>query len=262
MSQATLKDRLTENLQTSKSEPKKERKTKMDDITDIATVESNYIALKSDALGIISENLKNQQLSYALFDTIKSPAGGVTSFTVPGVSGDEMTKELVGIIIDYKTPRARWLDENPVEGTLPVCFSSDSVVSNEGKPCSQCEFNEFGSKNNGDSNGKACKESVSVFLLRPNNILPIIVRVPVSSKMIFMKYMTRLVSNATPISSVVTRISLEKVTNKGGQPYAAYKFEAAGQLSSQEALTARAFGQKFTELLDATYVETELADAA
>ena len=261
MSQATLKDRLTENLQTSKSEPKTERKKKMENTTDIATVDSDYIALKSDALGIIAENLKNQQLSYALFDTIKSPAGGVTSFTVPGVSGDEMVKDLVGVIIDYKMPRARWLDENPVEGTLPVCFSSDSVVSNEGKPCNLCEFNEFGSKN-GDSNGKACKESVSVFLLRPNNILPIIVRVPVSSKLIFMKYMTRLVSNATPLSSVVTRISLEKVTNKGGQPYAAYKFEVAGQLSSQEALTARAFGQKFTEMLDATDADTELADAA
>jgi hypothetical protein len=52
------------------------------------------------------------------------------------------------------------------------------------------------------------------------------------------------------------------VTNKGGQTYAAYKFEAAGQLSSQEALTARAFGQKFTEMLDVTDVETELTDAA
>jgi len=262
MSQTALKDRLTENLQASKPESKTERKTKMENITDIATVDSNYIALKSDALGIITENLKNQQLSYALFDVIKSPAGGVTSFTVPGVSGDEMKKELVGIILDYKTPRAMWDTSDPVEGTPPACFSSDSVVSSEGKPCSHCEYNEFGSKDNGNSNGKQCKEAVQIFLLRPNNILPIIVRVPVSSKLTFMKYMTRLVSNATPLSSVVTRISLEKVTNKGGQPYAAYKFEAAAQLSSQETSTARAFGQKFTELLDATDVSTELADAA
>jgi hypothetical protein len=262
MSQASLKKRLAENLQTSKSDVKKERKTKMDDITDIATVDSNYIALKSDALGIIAENLKNQQLSYALFDTIKSPAGGVTSFAVPGISGDEMAKELVGIIIDYKTPRARWDTSDPVEGTPPICFSSDSIISSEGKPCNQCEYNEFGSKDNGNSNGKQCKESVTVFLLRPNNILPIIVRVPVSSKISFLKYMTRLVSNATPLSSVVTRITLEKVTNKGGQPYAAYKFEAAGQLSQQEASTARAFGQKFTEMLDIENVDADITDVA
>jgi len=262
MSQTTLKDRLTENLQASKPEPKTERKTKMDNITDIATVDSNYIALKSDALGIIAENLKSQQLSYSLFDVIKSPTGGATSFTVPGVSGDEMTKELIGIIIDYKTPRVRFDSSEPVEGVLPVCFSSDSVISNEGKPCNQCEYNEFGSRDNGNSNGKQCKESVSVFLLRPNNILPIIVRVPVSSKLAFMKYMTRLVSNATPLSSVVTRISLEKVSSKGGQAYSAFRFEAAAQLSSQESLTARTFGQKFSELLDATDVDTELADAA
>jgi len=262
MSQTTLKDRLTENLQTSRSVSKTERKIKMDNITDIATVDSDYIALKSDALGIIAENLKNQELSYALFDTIKSPAGGATSFTVPGVSGDELVKELVGIIIDYKTPRVRFDSVDPVEGTLPSCFSADSVVSNEGKLCNQCEYNEFGSKDNGNSNGKQCRESVSVFLLRPNSILPIIVRIPVSSKMSFLKYMTRLVSNATPLSAVVTRISLEKATSKGGQNYASYKFEAAVQLSSHESLTARTFGQKFSELLDATDVDTELADAA
>ena len=219
--------------------------------TNLVPVDSDYIALKSDALGIISENLKHQQLSHALFDVIKSPSGGATSFTVPGLSGDEMEKELTGIILDYKTPRARWDTPDPVEGTPPICYSRNSVVSYDGKPCSHCQFNDFGSKD-GDSNAKACKESVEIFLLRPDNIMPVIVRIPVSSKALFLRYMTRLVGRMMPLCGVVTRITLEKATNKMGQSYSQYNFEAVRLLSPEETNGARVFGQKFAEILDDT----------
>jgi hypothetical protein len=90
---------------------------------------------------------------------------------------------------------------------------------------------------------------VHLFLLRPDNILPLIVRVPVSSKMLFLKYTTRLVSSVTPICGVVTKITLEKTTSKNGQPYAKFNFEATGKLTPEETVTARAFGQKFMEIL-------------
>ena len=46
---------------------------------------ANYLALKSNALEIIQQNLKNQPLSFSLFDVVKSPAGGSTVFSVPGL---------------------------------------------------------------------------------------------------------------------------------------------------------------------------------
>lgn len=64
--------------------------------------------------------------------------------------------------------------------------------------------------------GKACKESVLLFLLRPNTILPLLVRVPVTSKARFLRYTTRLAGALTPINGVVTRITLEQATSKGG----------------------------------------------
>lgn len=67
---------------------------------------SGYLALNSNALDIIRGNLKNQPLSFDLFDIVKSPSGGSTVFSVPGLSGDEAEKELTGIIVDYTTPRA------------------------------------------------------------------------------------------------------------------------------------------------------------
>jgi len=232
-------------------------------------VESDYLALTTNAIDIINENLKNQPLSPALFDVIKAPTGGMTVFNVPGINGDEVEKELVGIILDYTTPRAYWETSEPVEGTPPICYSLDSICSVEGKACSTCVYNTFGSKGlngngmkDGDSNAKACKESIQLFLLRPDSIIPMIVRIPVTSKIIFQKYMTRLVSRMIPLSGVVTKITLEKATSNGGQPYAKFNFEAVEVLSSEETTYARAYGQKFSDMLSSSHDVHEVYDSS
>lgn len=229
--------------------------------TALAMASSDYLALNSNALDIIRENLKNQPLSFDFFDVVKSPSGGSTVFSVPGLAGDEAEKELTGIILDYTTPRAYWDTPDPVEGTPPTCLSQNSIISQDGKACARCPYNDFGSKD-GDSNAKACKESVLIFLLRPNNIIPLLVRVPVTSKPRFLKYSTRLLSSLTPISSVVTKITLEKTTSKGGKPYALFNFEAVGTLSPDEAAQAKKFGQQFMAYVESANLEPEFAEAS
>ena len=229
--------------------------------TSLAPVNSGYMALTSNAVEIIKDNLKNQPLSYDLFDVVKSPSGGATVFEVPGLAGADAEKELVGIILDYTTPRAYWDTSDPVEGTPPVCMSRDSLVSQDGKACSRCPLNTFGSKD-GDSNAKACKESVLLFLLRPNSIMPLLVRVPVTSKPRFLRYMTRLVGTLTPLNGVVTKITLEKATSKQGKPYALFNFQTVRNLSPEEAAQAKAFGQQFMEIVNAAQMVPELAQAS
>ena len=225
------------------------------------TTESSYLALNPNTLDIIRSNLKSQPLTYELFDVVKSPSGGSTVFSVPGLSGDEAEKELYGIILDYTTPRAYWDNPDPVEGTPPLCLSRNSIISEDGKACAHCPFNDFGSKD-GESNAKACKESALLFLLRPNNILPLLVRVPVTSKGRFLKYATRLLSTLTPISSVVTKITLEKTTSKTGKPFALFNFEAVSKLSAEEAAQAKAFGQQFMDIVNAADMVPDLAEAS
>ena len=101
----------------------------------MSPVSSGYAALSNNALDVIRENLKNQPLSLQLFDVVKSPSGGSTVFSVPGLTGEETEKELTGIILDYTTPRAYWDTPDPVEGTPPVCMSQNSIVSHDGKAC-------------------------------------------------------------------------------------------------------------------------------
>ena len=229
--------------------------------TSLVTVNSSYLALTNNALDLIRANLKSQPLTLDLFDLVKSPSGGSTVFEVPGLTGTEAEKELTGIILDYTMPRAYWDTPDPVEGTPPVCMSQDSIISHDGKACAHCPYNDYGSKD-GESNAKACKESVLLFLLRPNSIIPLLVRVPVSSKPRFLKYSTRLLSTLTPISSVVTKITLEKATSKQGKPYALFNFQTVGTLTTEEAAQARAFGQQFMEIVNAAQMVPELAEAS
>ena len=222
---------------------------------------SQYLALTGNALELIQENLKRQPLSFQLFDMVKSPSGGSTVFSVPGLSGEEPEKELTGIILDYTTPRAYWATSDPVEGMPPTCLSKDSLISQDGKACAHCPFNDFGSKD-GDSPAKACKESVLLFLLRPGSVFPLLVRVPVTSKKIFLKYTTRLISRMTPLSSVVTKITLEKATSREGKPYALFHFDAVQTLDQGTAAKAREFGRQFMECVNTADVEPVVTQAS
>lgn len=221
---------------------------------------SGYLALTSNTLDLIKENLKQQPLSFQLFNLVKSPSGGSTVFSVPGLSGEEAEKELTGIILDYMTPRAYWATSDPVEGMPPTCLSKDSLISADGKVCAHCPFNDFGSKD-GESNAKACKESVLLFLLRPGSVFPLLVRVPVTSKKLFLKYTTRLVSRLTPLSSVVTKITLEKATSREGKPYALFHFDAVEVLGSEEAKKVREFGRQFMDIVHAADVDPVFTEA-
>src|SRR5699024_6091536 len=64
----------------------------------LVPAQSGYAALTGSTLDLIRENLKDQPLTYQMFDVVKSPSGGSTVFTVPGLAGDEAEKELTGII--------------------------------------------------------------------------------------------------------------------------------------------------------------------
>ena len=65
-----------------------------------------------------------------------------------------------------------------------------------------------------------------------------------------------------PISGVVTKITLEKATNRAGKPYAVYNFEAVSTLSPEEAAQARAFAQQFMQIVNAAELAPELSEAS
>ena len=118
MENTKLKSRLNNRIQTMQEVEQVQQLA----LRENTPAQSGYLTLNDSTLELIHENLPDQSLNYQLFDVVKSPSGGSTVFTVPGLSGDEAEKELTGIILGYTTPRAYWDTPDPVEGTPPTCF--------------------------------------------------------------------------------------------------------------------------------------------
>ena len=83
MDNTKLKSRLATKAQALQEAPAESEQDSL------VPAQSGYAALNGSTLDLIRENLKEQPLTYQMFDMVKSPSGGSTVFTVPGLAGDE-----------------------------------------------------------------------------------------------------------------------------------------------------------------------------
>ena len=104
------------------------------------------------------------------FDRIKIPAGSGTMFEVPRDNPNEpdAVKEFSAVILHHH-----------------------AMFGTPGGMCINCTNNKFGSGENGS---KACKNKHQMYLLRENEIFPVILPLPTSSNKEFSKYIKRLLS--------------------------------------------------------------------
>lgn len=189
--------------------------------TAIATSATKELQLvpKGEIMEIIAENMDGQITSSDL-DRVKIPAGGGIAFEVPTLEGADSQKYIDGVIIAHQPQNVYWstgMDEGG-GNTPPDCVARDGKFG-EGAPgglCATCPMNKFGSDG---GNGKACKNTEVLFILRPGNMLPIALRVPPTSLGAVKKYLLQLTSASIPFYGVQTRLSLEKATNAAGIGY-------------------------------------------
>ena len=76
----------------------------------------------------MESNLKGQNLTERDFPRVTVPAQGNTIWTIPSSEGDQHQEEIVGILVDYTTPRAYWEKElDPGNIVPPDCSSPDGI---------------------------------------------------------------------------------------------------------------------------------------
>ena len=189
--------------------------------TEIATKNSVALNLVPDkaAMAIAAENMDGQ-ITASDLDRVKLPAGGGIAFEVPTLEGIDSQKSIEGVIIAHQPQNVYWATGIDAGGgnTPPDCVARDGKFG-EGTPgglCASCPFNKFGSDG---GNGKACKNIEVLFILRPNNILPLALFVPPTSLGAVKKYMLQLTSAGIPFYGVQTKLTLEKATNAAGIGY-------------------------------------------
>lgn len=169
------------------------------------------------------------------FERIKIPAGGGTMFEFPSSNPDEpdMVKDFSAVILYHHPMYVFYSSKFNGSNNPPDCLSIDGItgVGVPGGKCMNCPKNKFGSGENGS---KACKNKHQIYLLRENEIFPMILSLPTSSNREFSRYIKRLLSRGKKSDSVVTKFSLKKAVNKTRISYSQVQFGLGRELENTE----------------------------
>jgi len=219
------------------------------------TAISPFVVFKTPVAEIrdaVSANLGDSGMSASDLERIKIPAGGGAAWAIQGLDGEEMLKELAGIIVAWRDTRAYWsVPMEQSDGNMPPdCYSLDARTGT-GKPggnCHKCPLAQFGSDDGGP--GQACKLVRQLFLIREDNLLPEIVSLPPSSIKPARQYFMRLASKAVPCFSLITKIGLEKTKNAQGIVYSRAAFTSGGRLTPEQAARIKEYAAMLRPFLE------------
>lgn len=194
------------------------------------------------------------------FERVKMPSGGGLAFEMMDENGNPTSvAEIVGVIVDHYPVNAYWPDKFAGGNTPPSCSALDghTGVGEPGGTCARCPFNQWGS--DGEGRGKACKNLHRVYVLPCSDVLPLLIAAPPTSLANIAGYMRLLTAKAKrPHWTVVTRIKLERATNKDGIAFSRVTFSRVADVPTEQIANLRAYIEQMRPLMRA--VEIAAAD--
>lgn len=222
--------------------------------TSLSIRREDYLILANPSLvhETMAENFGDERLSPADLERIKIPAGGVTQWILETAEGEQVVKDITGVVIHAHSQRAYFPGEYVGGNEKPECSSYDGKLgvgspgdslALEGKGCDECPLSQWGSARNGK--GQACRLSKRLYILRPGEILPAILTLAPSSLQGWKRYSLRL--GITPYYGVVTRFKLTAATNPGGIKYSSVVPELAGRLDREDLEQIRTYREALIE---------------
>lgn len=227
----------------------------------VATPEAlaKYAFVNQHALEVVKQNLGGQHMSASDFEKIKFPSGGAQSWEIVNLQGDIVSvKSIDGIVLMHRTQRAYWATEFSGGNTPPDCASKDLIngMGNPGGLCATCPYSQWESDPKG-SGGQACKIAGSLFVMRPSELLPVVVPVPVASVAPLKKFMLSLASNELLYSNVILSIGLEQTQNKKGIKFSKIKPRLIAVLPEEAKAQINKYIAEFRSAMEAVQVERE-----
>lgn len=213
--------------------------------TSLAVIQpQNFAIAKSDRgtlEAVLRDNIGPHGFDEFDLDRVKMPAGGGLAFEVPTLGGVESQKEIVGVIIGHGDRRAYWSKPyGEGESVPPDCSSLDAFVGNgnPGGNCAKCPMAAFGSKikpGGAKGRGQACNQRKLLFIIRPTDMLPLVISCAPTSLDSVKKYMLRLASAGKPAYSVITKFTLTQEKNADGIKYSSVVCEMVADIPAEHA---------------------------
>lgn len=227
----------------------------------------------------LEDNLGGEQITEFDLPTVKLPSGGQMAWVVPGVQGDEIVKELEGIVLAHKWTRSFWANsiDTAGGGQPPDCSAPDArngygypflragEETTEMEPrtmrCEECPNSKRGSGRNG---GQACQLRKLIMLLPPTGVLPRVVNLAPTSTQPAKDFFLGL-SGLTPIVNwrrAHVKIGLEKARNKDGVDYAKATFELVDAIDDEVFDRIKAISEVFGAAFEQARIVNAAGDVA
>lgn len=245
--------------------------------TSLAVLEqSKFLALRPN-----SELREAFEANYAAGETmkfsdlirVKNPSGGATKWTVEELTGEAMYDEIVGVPVYYKPAGTLWPSEDLQDGIKPLLRTNDLLTAEQvgddygdinpdvleearifidGEPAStpdgrglydwqKLAYNQWGTGKKG--NGKRCKESRLLCILREEDQFPLFLQIQPGSLKDVTSFFRKLPGAHYRF---VIGLSLEKAKSKDGIAFSKVKCRLVSKLSDAEALTVKS---TYTDML-------------
>jgi hypothetical protein len=200
-------------------------------------------------------------ISAAMLERVSMPTGGSTVWTFQHNGNECSEQELIGVPV-YFAPRVTLWPTLEPSGLGPVLVGNDLVtahrvsddlgdldpdlleearIGDRTYSLEKLRYAQWGSGKDGV--GKRIKESRILCLLRPDDAWPLLVQVAGMSVQPLSEFFMRL---SVPYYQSIVGLSLVRVKNKSGQPYAQVKAKQVGKLTADE---GRQLHSTYTEAL-------------
>jgi len=206
------------------------------------------------SLDALTEELDGEMIGMSLFTRVKMPAGGGRTWEIENpddLNKPETPQSITGVVVHSQRVNGYWSKSMEEGGNVPPdCSSNDGVIgqghrgipADDASPvheCASCPLNAFGSDPSG---GKACKNRWLLFVLRPEDAMPLLLSLSPASLKPYKEFITaQFVKKHRTRGTYFVEIGLEKATSAGQIVYSKATFGYAGDLTKEQAETVSAF---------------------
>jgi len=225
---------------------------------------SSYLVLTTgidEVKDLMQETMGDEGLAPHELDRAENPSGKSIKWGIPNIEGDlDMVNEIEGVILYHTFNRNLWEEEygKGEADARPICTSIDGVTGegNPGGKCKMCPFAQFGSAKN---NSQACAKTKHIFILRENELLPLLVVLTPGSLKEAKKYFRRLFSHQIRPHQIITKLKLTGPhKSKSGFDHAIAELSLEGRLDEDTATKMQDYSIYLRPWLKK--VKTEMSD--
>jgi len=173
---------------------------------------------------LVRTNLGGEPLQITDLERAVNPSGKGTRWEVPGLGEEpELVSEVEGVILTQHAYRVYYSKTfEQTKGKEPPDCRSYDLIFGEGNPGGECAKCPFSKKDSGRTpNSQACSRRRRVFVLRKDEMLPMVITLtPINAETLRTYGVKLLNKKQRELQHVVTKIRMETAVSRNGYDYA------------------------------------------